>query len=67
MVSSTDGYCTIATFDEGELGKPYIETSSEESAESEEIKSDVVQELAEDAGQDQVLNLYLLKPTKFQS
>lgn len=29
MVSSTDGYCTIITFDEGELGVPYIDTVKE--------------------------------------
>ena len=23
MVSSTDGYCTLVTFEEGELGTPY--------------------------------------------
>lgn len=29
LVSSTDGYCTIITFDEGELGVPYIDTVKE--------------------------------------
>ena len=50
MVSSTDGYCTIATFSEGELGQPYVETKTESSEQS-DIKPDsesVVQEAVSD-------------------
>ena len=60
MVSSTDGYCTIVTFDEGELGKPYVKTSSEQSEESSETRGDntnTVKELAEENGLEQVMNL----------
>ena len=37
-MSSTDGYCTIATFTEGELGQPYKESKSETS-ESGDVKT----------------------------
>ena len=62
VVSSTDGYCTIVTFDEGELGKPYVETSSEQSAQSSEIRGDntnTVKELAEENGLEQVIDLQI--------
>ena len=35
LVSSTDGYCTVITFDEGELGDVYVK---EPSVTSEEVK-----------------------------